>query len=175
MILIKLGHDGHKQALFKLSVKLSDLSFSVRKWLTHLHAHKGSHHWKWGPALQRSWICWATAWRRRTAEGWAPSCSTTPTPSYVLLLRPRCSFCDKNTLIRRERGVKAALIKNKKEEKVQLWCLTYKTEHKLLHSGRTTRAPRSHFGHQIHTTDYSHCSCSMLCSGHLKRDSVHKS
>lgn len=65
---------------------------------THLHVNTGSRRWKWAPALRRSWTCWATGGRRRTAGGWAPSCWTNPTLSYVPSARPRCSFCHrKNT------------------------------------------------------------------------------
>lgn len=65
---------------------------------THLRVNTGSRCWKWAPALRRSWTCWATGGRRRTAGGWAPSCWTSPTLSYVPSARPRCSFCHrKNT------------------------------------------------------------------------------
>lgn len=60
---------------------------------THLHVNTGSRRWKWAPALRRSWTCWATGGRRRNAGGWAPSCWTNPTLSYVPSPRPRCSFC----------------------------------------------------------------------------------
>lgn len=60
---------------------------------THLHVNTGSRRWKWALALRRSWTCWATGGRRRNAGGWAPSCWTNPTLSYVPSPRPRCSFC----------------------------------------------------------------------------------
>lgn len=77
-----------------------DLGAIIARWTnrcTHLHANTGSHCWKWAPAQQRSWTCSATGGRCRTARGWAPSCWTNPTPSYVLSEHPRCSFCDGKT------------------------------------------------------------------------------
>lgn len=63
---------------------------------THLHANTGSRRWRWGPVQQRSWTCLATGGRCRTAGGWAPSCWINPTPSYVLSVHPRYSFCNRN-------------------------------------------------------------------------------
>ncbi len=73
-------------------------AISVQRWHghTHLHANTGSRHWKWAPAQRRSWTCSATGGRCRTAEGSAPSCWINPTPSYVLSVRLRCSFCNRN-------------------------------------------------------------------------------
>lgn len=141
----------------------------MRETLTHLHAHRGSRYWKWGPAQRRSWICWATAGRRRTAGGWAPSCSIIPTPSCVPSPRPRCSSCHRDALIRRERDEATLIIWKTitQMRRFTLGGLTYKRAHRLPRSGHKTRTPLSRFGRQIHTTDCWRRSCSTQCSGHL--------